>query len=231
MTVLVTPDIERKMARFAFLETVHSLCPKVLADLEAAAGGRKVHLKGLPDEQEVEHQLGADQLKTLREWAKGYRLNAPWVILYAAFTLDMWGSVPGAAGRYWFAPPDGLSVPSPPPFNFQMPAPDLTWVPRSQAEKSIRESFDSALAEYLESCERLCEEQGWARLKNRRVAEEHLTWLVRYQVLGESFSKIARTLTARTPRQTIAQPVHEMAELIELPLRKSTGGRPRKPAT
>jgi len=170
----------------------------------------------------------------LERWAADYRINTSWVLLNAVETIQMWMMIPRFKS-YWCPLRCGISVPEPEPFIFTHDAPDLTRGTLAQAEKTIRDAFGQALARYLEDCLRQCEERGWQAAKQRRSPEEHLEWLVRYQVLEESLSAIAQSVppiaAEKTPRETVGKAVRDMAGLIELPLRVSKGGRPRKPAT
>jgi hypothetical protein len=58
------------------------------------------------------------------------------------------------------------------------------------------------------------------------VSREHVEWLVAYQVQQQSYDAIARAV--RRTRQTVHDAIHNVATLLELPLRPaSLGGRPR----
>jgi hypothetical protein len=56
----------------------------------------------------------------------------------------------------------------------------------------------------------------------KRTGDEHFRWLARYQVLGESFTVIARD--ACKERQTVTDATKETAALVHLELRPA--GRP-----
>lgn len=56
----------------------------------------------------------------------------------------------------------------------------------------------------------------------------HFTWLVKFQVLEQSYSRIARDAGVHV--QTVREACRGLAALMKLPLRKTRRGRPRKPA-
>mgnify|MGYP001007366054 CR=1 FL=1 len=208
---LSTTEMNRALAQYAFLETAQRLEPRLLPDLAAAGPAG------------------------LAQWASAYAINVPWVLEQGRAALELWESVPAEEGKSWGFCMVGVWMPRMQPFSFSAPAPDLTTVDRAKAKETIRAAFDEELEAFLDDCDAWYADAGWREPTRRPAAEAHLEWFVRYQVLGESLSAIARSVppiaAKRTPRETVGKAVRDMAGLIELPLRVSKGGRPRKPAT
>lgn len=59
---------------------------------------------------------------------------------------------------------------------------------------------------------------------------EHVRWLVRFQVFGESAATIAKSAGLHDPDQrvTVQKAIHELAHLIDLPSRPTRPGRPQR---
>jgi len=87
----VTPTIRRALAienatapldalRSAFLDEIARVAPDVLRDLATVDRG--------DDEQ-------------LEAWSEQYRLTAPWLLIAAKHTLDLWHAWPKGLGRVW----------------------------------------------------------------------------------------------------------------------------------
>ncbi len=229
-----TDDAERTSARSAFLNTVRKLQPKVLADLEGLADLFPLTWRQTRKLETVEREYGGELWAELSCWADSYNLNAPWVLLAAAETIAAWTEFPSVRG-HWAPRVGSLPTRRGELFYFMDEAPDLSRLTRSEAERTITETFRVYLESYLDRLAVDYKEQGWEVGKQRRAADKHLEWLVRFQVLCESMSRIAQAVppiaSRTTPRETVGKAVREVAELIDLPLRVSRGGRPRKPAT
>lgn len=99
---------------------------------------------------------------------------------------------------------------------------------RSEAEARIRAAFESELRRHLEEVEEHVRNHG-AFQPTRKWQDLHryLCWLVRYQCRGESFAAIAASEYAKPHYQTVAVPVRQIAQLLGLPLRPPSRGRPR----
>ena len=63
-------------------------------------------------------------------------------------------------------------------------------------------------------------------VKRMYQIKEKCEWLARYQVGGERFTAIARSVERE--RQSVTEAVENMARLLELPLRSARVGRPKK---
>ena len=119
-----------------------------------------------------------------------------------------------------------------PVFAFEHEGWDPMWTTRKDATAAIEAAFREELRVHLDVMEAAASAAGFERQKKYGNLRQHLEWLVRYQCNGESYSGIARTVAPiaakETPRMTVSKPVRELAEVLELPLRQYTGGRPRK---
>jgi hypothetical protein len=110
---------------------------------------------------------------------------------------------------------------------------DPFMTPRAKAEEEIKADFKVELQEQLNRIEALSKEREIPDLPEKRTLDQHLRWLVWYQVKDQSFTAIARRSGNKNPEKqgykTVSDGVHTTAELIGLlPLRDpDKGGRPR----
>ena len=73
---------------------------------------------------------------------------------------------------------------------------------------------------------RLAAKRG-LRIAERGGAEHHLEWLVKYQVLGDSYQRIADD--TEFDRKTVTYAIKQLTEYFDLPERaRSRPGRPHK---
>jgi hypothetical protein len=108
------------------------------------------------------------------------------------------------------------------PFTFTYdPAKDDQSYPDRIAEFA-RRTFEEELERYLAPLRD--EWRRWEALQPKRprprrkyFADEHMRWLVRYQVLNESMSSIARSASCH--RQTVADALEDCASLVGIELR------------
>jgi hypothetical protein len=149
-----------------------------------------------------------------------------WAIVFP--TLRHWDISPAARAALEWAP-DNLSCagkPSPFKYDFQTAAWDARFETRGQARARILAEVAEQLDAAMDGEEAECEVLGLKRI-TRKTAPEHFEWLVRYQVLGHSFKRIAKECF-RT-RQAITAGVHGAAELLIGPDWKSWLRRSGKP--
>lgn len=113
-----------------------------------------------------------------------------------------------------------VSVPQALPFRLYAYDPAFSTLAEYEAE--MRESFAVYFDDYVKRQPAVPE----------KLTERHYSWLVRYQVLGESFEDIAKSTDAsesaenRPSPLTVKKAVLDLRRLIDLPRRAS--GRPRK---
>jgi hypothetical protein len=100
---------------------------------------------------------------------------------------------------------------------------DPTWLRRADFKKNVLEEWKNALNDYCDRIESAALKEGLKRTP-RMTEDQHFDWLIRYQVKGESFAAIARTIS--TPdhpgrRQTVHKAITELAQYLSLTLRQS----------
>ena len=176
---------------------------------------------------DVEYQLWSSDAavvrRLVREWAIRWHLNVDWVRWRALDTLIGWASTHNAIDLTHFASPTTMLNPigDGEPFNF------AGWDPSIESWERWRGDLDYQLAKYLdgyrERHEARAESRGLVRHVNRRV--EHFEWLAMYQLGNESFVALARRL--QQDRATVTDAIRAVADLIELPIRQSHGGKPK----
>ena len=98
-------------------------------------------------------------------------------------------------------------------------------------------AFESVVDEHLKDLSRVAADRG-IPLATAGGKDDHREWLVRYQVCGESKSKIAQDV-GKDPR-TVSEAIHGkrsqgtvgLAKFLQLPKRhRSRAGRPRRRKT
>lgn len=101
----------------------------------------------------------------------------------------------------------------------------------AQWREDARVAFERMMDEHVEGMLHVAEAYTKAGAFTPTIYKresEHFEWLARYQVGGESYSKIADSCGSE--RLTVRDAIGRTADLIGLPLRARTkGGRPRKP--
>jgi hypothetical protein len=213
--------IELTFYRAAFLEAASEAKPAILAELVQVLPlyGDYPLRSGRLDriEAALSGRSHAPLRLELELWAAGHNLNVPWVIATAARTLRLWThSTEALSAKRWSHPASGKML-GEPPTAFEVP--NLTLASRADAL--------AAFERYLDAQEAYLEQNGFRRPTDRRAAEEHLDWLIRYQVREESFHSIAQSVPRRnatgtdegTSHQRISKAVKGLADFLCLPLR------------
>jgi hypothetical protein len=199
--------------------------------------------------------------RALEAWAHTNHVQEPWVYAAALEQLDLWRQYPTFA--YPASPwprnldaerdvgpePDRLDwvalsggggwsalTPDECRFVFEHGGWDPTWTPRGDAEAAIRAAFELRLREHLDGLEeRAASTDGFEKAAEYRSLQNHVVWLVRYQVLRETWPAIAATGGRELAggRQVpvtdgfVARKVKELAELLGLRLAPVRGrGQP-----
>jgi hypothetical protein len=117
---------------------------------------------------------------------------------------------------------------SPKPFVFRYsPGWSPTAQKRSEVVRELKSAFEKQLAGYLDSQEELARSQPFLEQAPRVINEDHIKWLVYYQVLSWSYQRIANDLAFRD-RKSVEQAVKSTAERVGLRLRPpGRSGRPK----
>jgi len=186
----------------------------------------------------------------LARWGARHRLASRPLLLYAGGLLMLWSGCPAAVAALrgagderlgeilgtlpFFEPLDlgaaGGPLPDGLPRVFAPPT--IEWSPDLSRERFRRHAhavLRAALVAFLDDAEAAIRDAGILHATDTR--DEHARWLVRYQVLGESFTDIARSLPGhrdpRRARQTVHNGVDAVAERLRLELRApARGGNP-----
>ena len=199
------PDTHRRI----FLARAAELQPKLLASL------RKV---------------SANDERALSTWAESWHLTDRWCKLLACDTLRWWAANPDTKG--WNFESRGIFAGFFPfriePLNFGPFYHDPSRRRQRDFKREVLQKVNEAIEAYCYQIEADALAAGLQRSPRRRDVV-HFDWLVRYQVLGESYASIAKCSAYRFNggRQTIHKAVVELAKYIELTLRSSTSARMR----
>jgi len=92
--------------------------------------------------------------------------------------------------------------------------------------KQTKQQFETFLREHMAEVEKAYQDAGFQSVPNPRESKA-LEWLVRYQMLGESYSSIAATPGDRVDPITVKDKISKLRAAIQLPPRRRPG-RPRK---
>lgn len=174
----LTEEEEIAWCRIAFLETIREMASDVLDDLEAIMPDCQPYL----DEQTIWHlhwpEARCEELRSrLRPWAQQHKIDTPWVLTVAAQTLDTWSRLPDWRDkRFWDFASLGWGGPTLEPI----------WIDLHECSPTeAKQAIDEAALQY----QRL----GLRYAKMRRP-KEHIRWVVRSRICGESYGSIARSV-------------------------------------
>lgn len=172
----------------------------------------------------------------LDTWSKTHHLHEPWVQERALRTLAGWQEWPQVfdnlplefhgVGGAWLDPVSNAER----VFSFE----HAGWVPtvttRRSAEAAIRADFEHKLRDYLDAIEtRVVAAGGFTNPNPRPSLEQHLEWLVRYQVCDQNFSQVGRSV--HIAARTVTDEVKKAATLVGIDLRQAQRGAPKGPRT
>lgn len=167
----------------------------------------------------------------LRHWAEQFNLSAPWMLMVGGITILEAARTPSnppqgyvTPGRDWRAWYQNFNETF---FDAATLAVDIhdSWNPRNESRSSALERITASVAAKLARIEDKV--QATSQRLAQKTQPEHFTWLVRYQVLSQSYGAIAKE--AHRDEASVSGGVKRTAALIELPLRVPTrAGRPRK---
>ena len=162
----------------------------------------------------------------LHDWAAEYNLVDSWLLTAALGTLRKWSL--GVANLSWhLPPPKPYSLPDRAyEFTMDLPGWDVQKMTRREAQEQIRGVFELKLKSFLDGVEKMAEERGMERIKDKRPRHgqnplRHFDWLVLFQVKGETIAKIAHK--KGIDEKTVAAGVRQAAQQIGLTRRSVDG--------
>ncbi len=169
----------------------------------------------------------ADPLRAkLHDWAAKYNLLDPWLLIVALGTLRKWSL--GVANLSWhLPPPEPFSLPDRAyEFTMDLPGWDAQKMTRREAQEQIRGVFELKLKSFLNGVEKMAEELGMERIKEKRPRHgldplRHFDWLVLFQVKGQTLANIADK--KGIDEKTVAAGVRQAADQIGLTRRPRRG--------
>jgi hypothetical protein len=123
--------------------------------------------------------------------------------------------------------PEATLLPEyPPALRFEFPRFNPFFKTEVTFKKAAREAFKHQLDAHIDACYAALRGQGIALVPVKRVPDHHFRWYIRFQVLGQEKSEVARAECASVGAVSLA--LDDVAELAGVPLRESKRGRPRK---
>src|SRR5215510_7276756 len=164
----------------------------------------------------------------LEDWGTPWHLSDHWILDWVLHTLDSWRRV--SAENYsgvWASPPWFRPIPPPSEMTFQF---ESLWMLNEetpiQARSRMKQEFGIRLKEFFDTRRDVV--VAYHGLP-RRLDRKHVEWLVRYHVLGQSYSQIGSLgKGGMNIRKTVEDAVKNLACLIGLTLRApGKPGRPR----
>lgn len=162
------------------------------------------HLKGV---SKKDHPYLFDLKSIINQWSDKYNVSEEWIKDMALKTLAYWEKSPPMYGKLsWYDEVLTFSVTNPIPkehrissfdFNFQIKGYNPFLESWKSAEKRIVSKVKYTLkTEYKKEREALAEkianELGFVRVKNKRQLEKHIRWLIEYQIHKKSSGKISQ---------------------------------------
>jgi hypothetical protein len=172
--------------------------------------------------------------ESLVEWATRYKIAEPWCYQTALETLELWGQREDARDALLWrtqSPSSGERQIQKPETMFRFEtsgdheSPRRGYDPLKETHEAacarLKNEFAEGLTEYLDRLDLLASERGGDEVSDR--VQRHFEWLVRFQLLGETFIEIGTELVPTTSyfrtRVTVRTGVHDAAGLIGLRLR------------
>ena len=191
-------------ARYVFIQTLWAVVPEALQKLLQIADDQDV------DPQKVAH------------WAKSLNLSDQWILDGALELVRVWqttrSSRPDPLSRPEDKLPKGIvwSEPVAPLLSWPAPRP---WDPLHE----IATDYQAYLKRYVLDIRQRATQLGLEPSPVKRNIE-HVRWLVRHQVLGESYGQIASdTPDVAVDINTIGEAIQTTANVIGLRLRAASG--------
>jgi len=167
-------------------------------------------------------------------WREDFHLTVEWFHDAALRTMLAWKVDPTFPPDTWLIHRPGWSgALSDEEMRFRFEA---TWEPTTESETSASTRIQHTCAEELKRFfaerKRMAKKRGFVDVPRPREQEQHLKFLVRYQVGGESYTDIARSLKHTDPaesgRKAVAEAVTAVAKRIGLPVRLPAKGGHQK---
>jgi hypothetical protein len=108
-------------------------------------------------------------------------------------------------------------------FEIRVPLVESTFSPlferRADVERRLTAAAVEAIRQQLDAAEVTTRSAGYLPTPTKTTGREHFLWLVRYHVMNETYSEIARSVYLS--RQNVMSAIQGTSQLIELPLREA----------
>src|SRR5262245_14456085 len=164
----------------------------------------------------------------LENWGSQWHLNDGWILDWALHTLDQWRKLlPDINNAGWASLPLVRPLPPVPETTFKFESFwNIAQERPPKAKRRMRQEFERTLKAFFG---RLHDLTMTYQGRQSKAGEEHVRWLVQYQVLGRSYAQIGRLKQmAGDSRKTVQDAVRNLAQRIGLTLRPpGKPGRPR----
>lgn len=171
--------------------------------------------------------------EALKSWATRWNLDAPWLHRFVLTTLDWWAvRTPHGWQRTDQAPTAWPSDYGELLYSPTLPPPHLrAWQPAEEKWSEYRRYAQEALKQYRDNVEGVARAHGmvpWPERRARRKSpDQHLEWLVRFQVLEQNQEALAES--EGVDRRTLQSGIKNVRDLIGLKPRKGrTRSRTRR---
>lgn len=230
---LMTEFQFKEQLRSHFMELVMEKVPDVLEELRnnvfqaykqtLLAEIKPVGMPNFPLRPGNDEETKA--IKPVIDWSKKWSLDADWIRVKALINMALWLHH-GMTGMEWESPKVITFEGQPPTlsrFQFEYKF-DVRVESYADVLKKAEQKFKQRFKEYWD------QEKGrlpyWYR-NSRNIQEKHLVWLVMYTAGGKTRKEITEMEGNAVVQHAISQEIHDIAELIDLPI-PDRRGRPRK---
>lgn len=168
----------------------------------------------------------------MESWLDRYHIRAGWVLQTAIRTMRVWEHYPkDPEDTTWYEAhvlesEENLRTPTK---NLEVPLPPVNRL-LSETKAEIREhyleAFEKVLRDHLDRIEEEALERSLPIMREKFEFEKHIEWLVRFQVLEESWNSIANS--SGCDKSTVQEAVRPLLDFLGLEERPPTrGGRPK----
>ncbi len=182
-----------------FLRAVHRVAPDVIHELGDIYDTRE----------------DASRQEALEQWGIRWHLTADWCIPRA---------IEEFVHTWQFLIDHVWPVPA---FTFSHPGTHPKWISKTTAKEEISAACEKAFNLYWGAMEDELRQDGCIDPKDHHT-REHYVWAARFQVGGETFTQIAKSVG--TSHQNVTKMIRETLRRIDLTSRHVKKGRPKKSA-
>jgi hypothetical protein len=188
-----TITTSRSNARRRFLEAVDSIEPKVRESL-----------------RDLQPLLGE-----VKKWARRWNLSAPWILDVAIASLILWKNQDLSPDREWAFPFHVDRSFESEEFRVR------GFNPARETQKEYQEEVAYCLRRYLARMDAEVRDRGLEPVPDRRQREgDHFDWLVRYQISGWSFYRIANA--RKIDQRAVSRAIKSLAADLPIRLKRAT---------